>query len=133
MGKYIEDAKTLYNQALQELARWEQTQDLTTLRDAAEKAWGAVTQAANEVIDTYGRVVPSGTGARRQELAGLERQDRQLRALGLQGKFNSAELVLHRDCFYDGNCPVPYVSDTAVQDVKEFLDAVEQIVQRPQR
>jgi hypothetical protein len=133
MGKYIEDAKTLYNQALRELERWQQTQDLTVLRDAAEKAWGAVTQAANEVIEAYGRVVPSGTGARRQELARLERQHRQLRTLGLQGQFNTAELVLHRDCFYDGNCPVPYVSDTVVQDVKEFLDAVEQIAGEARR
>jgi hypothetical protein len=133
MGKYIEDAKTLYNKALQELQRWEQTQDLTTLRDAAEKTWGAVTQAANEVIDAYGRVVPSGTGARRQELARLERQDRRLRALGLQAKFSLAEVALHRDCFYDGNCPIPYVSDTVVQDVKEFLDAVEQIAGEARR
>ena len=133
MGRYIEDAKTLYNQALRELERWQQTQDLTILRDAAEKAWGAVTQAANEVIDAYGRVVPSGTGARRQELARLERQHRQLRALGLEGKFSSAELTLHRDCFYDGNCPVPYVPEKVVQDVKEFLDAVEQIAGEARR
>jgi hypothetical protein len=133
MGRYFEDAKTLYNEALRELERWQQTQDLTTLRDAAEKAWGAVTQASNEVIDAYGRVVPSGTGARRQELARLERQHRQLRSLGLQGTFSTAELVLHRDCFYDGNCPLPYVVDTLVQDVKEFLDAVEQVTQRPRR
>jgi hypothetical protein len=133
MGRYIEDAKTLYDQALRELERWQQTQDLTILRDAAEKAWGAVTQAANEVIDAYGRVVPSGTGARRQELARLERQHRQIRSLGLQGKFSLVEVVLHRDCFYDGNCPVPYVADTLVQDVKEFLDAVEEIAGEARR
>jgi hypothetical protein len=133
MGKYLEDAKTLYSEALRELERWQHIQDLVILRDAAEKAWGAVTQATNEVLHAFGRVVPSGTGARRQELARLERQNGQLRALGLEGKFNSAELVLHRDCFYDGNCPVPYATDKVAQDVKEFRDTVEQVTQKSGR
>ena len=107
MGKYLDDAKILYNEAVNELGRWQQTQDTVILRDAAEKAWAAVTQAANEVIEAFDWVVPSGTGARRRELARLERQNGQLRALGLEGQFSSEELVLHRDFFHDGNCPVP--------------------------
>ena len=133
MGRYLEDAKILYNEALNELERWQQTQDTVTLCDAAEKAWGAVTQATNEAIEAFDRVVPSGTGARRQELARLERQNRQLRALGLEGQFSSAELVLHRDCFYDGSCPIPYVTEKIVEGVKEYLDDVERVTQRPGR
>jgi hypothetical protein len=133
MGRYLDDARTLYNEALHELERWEQTKNPAILRDAAEKAWGAVTQAANEVISAAGQEVPSGTGARLRELTRLERQARQLRALGLKDRFGFAELVLHRDCFYDGNCPLPLVQEVVVQDVKEFLDEVEGVTQRLRR
>ena len=127
MGKYLDDARTLYKQALVELERWRQTQDTVLLRDAAEKAWGAVTQAANEVIDARGRKVPSGTGVRRGELHTLERQDRRLRSLRLEDRFTSAEHVLHTECFYDGTCPVPLVTDMVIESVKEYLDDVEQV------
>lgn len=129
MGKYLDDAKVLYQQALNELERWEQTQDTVLLRDAAEKAWGAVTQAANEVIDAHGHRVPSGTGARRQELHNLERQNRSLRSLHFEERFGAAEILLHRDCFYDGTCPVPLVTDTVTETVQEYLNDVEQATQ----
>ena len=124
MGRYLDDAKALYQEALNELERWHQTQDQTILRDAAEKAWGAVTQAANEVISSYGHKVPSGTGARRSELHALELQDRRLRTLRLTSRFSAVEGVLHKECVYDGTCPLPLVADMVVQDVKEYLDDV---------
>ena len=133
MGRYLEDARKLYQQALNELERWQQTRDETLLRDAAEKAWGAVTQAANEVVEAYGRRVPSGTNARRDALNALERQERQLRSLRLRTRFSDAELVLHRDCFYDGTCPLALVTETVVQDVKEYLDDVAQVTESRRR
>jgi hypothetical protein len=133
MGKYLDDAMTLYQQALSELERWQQTNDQVLLRDAAEKAWGAVTQAANEVLDVHGRVIPSGTGDRRSELRALERQDRRLRSLRLESRFGNAELILHRDCFYDGTCPPELVTDTVIESVKEYLDDVAEIVQDGRR
>ena len=133
MGIYLDDAKTLYAEAFHELERWEQTQDATILRDAAEKAWGAVTQAANELLDSYGHKVPSGTGIRRSGLHALERQDRRLRSLRVEARFSDAENVLHKECFYDGTCPLPLVTDMVAQDVKEFLEDVEQATQRGER
>lgn len=133
MGKYLDDANSLYQQALKELERWQQTQDQAILRDAAEKAWGSVTQAANEVLDAYGRRIPSGTGARRSELHTLARQDRRLRSLRLEDRFNTAENVLHKECFYDGTCPLPLVTDLVIEDVKEYLDDVAEIAARCRR
>ena len=133
MGRYLDDAKTLYNEALHELERWQQTQNPAILRDAAEKAWGAVTQAANELLETYGRRVPSGTGGRKSELHALERHDRQLRTLRLEDRFNSAENILHKECFYDGICPLPLVTEKVTEDVKEYLDDVEQVTQNHRR
>ena len=125
MGKYLDDARALYQHALDELQRWEETQDETLLRDAAEKSWGAMTQAANELLDAYGRKVPSGTNARRDQLNGLERRERHLRRMRLRARFSDAENVLHKDCFYDGYCSLPLVRDLVVEDTREFLDDVE--------
>lgn len=130
MGRYLDDANTLYQEALSELERWKQTQDAVLLRDAAEKAWGAVTQAANEVIYAYGRKVPSGTGARHGELRLLERQNRDLQHLRLFNRFSSVENILHKECFYDGTCPLPLVTDMVVEDVREYLDDVRQVTER---
>ncbi len=133
MGKYLDDARALYRQALDELERWRQTNDQAILRDASEKAWGSVTQAANEVLDAYGRNVPRGTGARRSELRVLERQDRRLRSLRLESRFGNAEVILHWDCFYDGTCPPTLVTEMVSEGVKEYLDDVAEVVEDHRR
>ena len=127
MSKYLDDARKLHAQALKELGEWERTKDQTILRDAAEKAWGAVVQATNEVLEAHGRRIPSGTNARRDELHALERQDRRLNRLRLRARFADAEIVLHRNCFYDGVCSLPGVSDNVTEDVKEYLDDVTEL------
>jgi hypothetical protein len=110
MGKYLDDARTLYAKALNELTRWGETKDQVLLRDAAEKAWGAVTQAANELLKSYGYRVPRGTGARRDQLFALERQERRLRSMRFRARFSDAEKGLHEDCFYDDVCSLPLVT-----------------------
>jgi hypothetical protein len=130
MGKYLDDANTLYREALNELARFRQSQDQTVLRDAAEKGWGAVTQASNELLAFYDRaVVPSGTGARRGQLTNLERQQRPLRRLYLAERFSAFENELHKECFYDGTCPLPITEATVRERVKEFLDDIARVTQ----
>lgn len=129
MGKYLDDANTLYREALNELARFHQSQDQAILRDAAEKGWGAVTQAANELLAFYDRAVPSGTGARRGQLTNLERQQRPLRRLYLEKRFSGFENELHKECFYDGTCPVPLIEETVREQVKEFLDDIARVTQ----
>lgn len=130
MGGYLDDARVPHREALHELERWKATNDQAILRDAAEKAWGAVTQASNELLDARGQMVPSGTGARRQALAGLERQDRSLRPMRLQARFSDSENVLHKECFYDGTCPLPLITEKVIEDVKEYLDDVAQLADR---
>ena len=53
MGKYMEDAWALYGHAVGELEDWRRTGDAILLRDAAEKAWGAVTLGANELLEYH--------------------------------------------------------------------------------
>ena len=124
MGRYIEDAWALYGHAVGELEEWRRTGDDVLLRDAAEKAWGAVTLAANELLESQGRVVPDGTNARRDGLRALERSDRRIRALRFQARFLAAKNILHQDCFYDGQCPTELVVEMVTDDAREYLGDV---------
>lgn len=124
MGSYIDDAWALYSHAVGELDSWRRTGDTVLLRDAAEKAWGAVTLGANELLESQGQRVPAGTNARRNAIRALERQDRRLRSLRLLARFLTAQIVLHQDCFYDGECPAELVTDVVTQDVREYLEDV---------
>ncbi len=124
MGRYIEDDWALYGHAVGELEEWRRTGDDVLLRDAAEKAWGAVTLAANELLESQGRVVPDGTNARRDGLRALERSDRRIRALRFQARFLAAKNILHQDCFYDGQCPTELVVEVVTDDAREYLGDV---------
>ena len=127
MGRCLDDAKVMYNYARIELQQWEQSNDEILLRDAAEKTWGAVTLATNDLLVSLGRQAPSGTGARRSELHTIERRDRRLRRIRLLDRFMSMENLLHKDCFYDGDCPLPLVPDF-IADAREYLEDVESLV-----
>ena len=124
MGSYIEAAWALYGHAVGELEEWRRTADDILLRDAAEKAWGAVTLAANELLESQGRVVPDGTNARRDAIRAVERQNRRIGSLRLQARFLAAKNILHQDCFYDGQCPSELVVEVVTDDVREYLGDV---------
>ena len=126
MGRYLDDAKAMYNYARIELQQWQDTNDEILLRDAAEKTWGAVTLATNDLLESYGRRAPSGTGARQIELNALERRNRRLRSLHLLNRFASMEAILHKRCFYDGDCRLPLVPDI-IEEAREYLDDVESL------
>ena len=121
MGRYIREAWAQYGRAIGDLEKWRRTGDDVLLRDAAEKAWGAVTLAANEMLESQGRVVPDGTNARRDSLRALERSDRRIRALRFQARFLAAKNILHQDCFYDGQCPTELVVEVVTDDAREYL------------
>ncbi len=129
MGKYLDDAKAMYNYARIELQQWQDSSDEILLRDAAEKTWGAVTLATNDLLESYGRRAPSGTGARKSELNTLERRDRRFRRLRMLARFSLMEANLHNDCFYDGDCRLPLIPDV-IGDAREYIDDVESLVNR---
>ena len=124
MGKYLDDARAMYNFARIELQQWQQSNDEILLRDAAEKTWGAVTLATNDLLESRGRRAPAGTGARQSELNSIERRDRHFRAYRMLDRFSAMENILHKDCFYDGDCRLPLVPDI-IEDAREYLDDVE--------
>lgn len=126
MGRYLDDAKAMYNYARIELEQWRQSADEILLRDAAEKTWGAVTLATNDLLESYGRRAPSGTGARKSGLIAMERRNRRIRRLRMQDRFSAMESTLHKDCFYDGDCRLPLVP-YVIEDAREYIDDVESL------
>ena len=126
MGRFLDDAKALYNYARIELQQWRDTNDEILLRDAAEKTWGAVTLATNDLLESFGRRTPSGTGARQIELNAIERRNRRFRAFRMLDRFSAMEAILHKDCFYDGDCRLPLVPDI-IEDAREYIDDVESL------
>ena len=129
MGKYLDDAKAMYNYARIELQQWQDSNDEILLRDAAEKTWGAVTLATNDLLESFGRRVPSGTGARQIELNTIERRNRRLRSFRMLARFAQMESILHNRCFYDGDCRLPLVPDV-IEEAREYLDDVETLADR---
>ena len=129
MGKYLEDAKAMYNYARIELQQWEQSNDEILLRDAAGKTCGAVTLATNELLESFGCCAPSGTGALKSELNAIQRRDRRFQQLRILERFSSMEGILYRDCFYDGECRLPLVPDI-IEEAREYIDDVESLVNR---
>lgn len=125
MAQYIDDANALYRHVQRELGEWRISQDdHTLLRDAAEKTWGAVTEAANEVLFAYNRKVPSGTNARRNGLIAIQKRHRQVRPLNMSDRFVRFLNILHKNCFYEGDCPLPTVTET-IDEAQYFINDAE--------
>ena len=127
MGKYLDDAKAMYNYARIELQQWQDSNDEILLRDAAERTWGAVTLATNDLLESYGRGAPSGTGARQSELQTLEQQHPHIRRLWMLARFASMNATLYKDCAYDGDCRKPLIPDV-IEDGREYIDDVELLI-----
>lgn len=128
MGTYMNKAREFHRQAVAELEEWKLSRANDVLIcDAAEKAWGAVTQAANEIIAAADgtKETPSGSNGRRYILRELEKRYRNLRTLRLADRYNSAQIVLHALAFYDGDYRPSAIEEWITEDAKEYLDDVE--------
>ena len=128
MPAYMDEAWAFHNHALGELREWQITDDPILLRDAAEKTWGAVTLAANALLESRGKTIPSGTNARMNAIIRLENGDRRLRALDLSSKFDIAKTILHQDCFYEGKCPAELLTDWISEYALAYLEDVSRLV-----
>ena len=128
MPAYMDEAWAFYNHALGELREWQITDDPILLRDAAEKTWGAVTLAANALLESRGKNPSSGTNARMNAIIRLESGDRRLRALRLSQTFIHVKEILHQNCFYEGKCPTELVTDWISRDARAYLEDINRLV-----
>jgi hypothetical protein len=95
------DARPTLERARAELREARKAADTLRLREAAEKAYLAATQAADCVAVAQGHLPPEGTGGRLQALARLDRATRTTRTVAA---FGQVHLALHGECFHEGRC-----------------------------
>ena len=127
MGRYIDDARSFYQEAMREFHRGKREGNTTVIRDAAEKAWNAIVQATNELIDKRGMPPASTHAERRDRLIELTRLDPEVRELGIRDRFSARARHLHEECFYEGSCPVDLLEEEITEKVKAYIDDVERL------
>ncbi len=89
------DSQSLYRDALEML-------DQGKLRNAAEKAWGATKRSTDAMVLARTGDEPQSAGQARRALLLMSNDGPAFDAF--QGQYNTRSLLLHINCFYDGNC-----------------------------
>ena len=104
VSELFADAHELYADALEMLAQGR-------LRNAAEKAWGATKRSTDAMVLARTGVEPQSAGQAQRALLRLSSNGPALETF--QGQYSTRSLLLHINCFYDGNCE-PEAEMTAV-------------------
>ena len=89
------DSQSLYGDALEML-------DQGKLRNAAEKAWGATKRSTDAMVLARTGDEPQSAGQARRALLLMSNDGPAFDAF--QGQYSTRSLLLHINCFYDGNC-----------------------------
>ena len=115
------DARVLYSDALEMLV-------LGKLRNAAEKAWGATKRSTDAMVLARTGHEPQSAGLTRRALLRMRNDGQEF--LAFQGEYSTRALLLHINCFYDGNCePEPEMTaliratDSYIQDAINLASA----------
>jgi hypothetical protein len=108
----FEDAQVLYGDALEMLA-------MDRLRNAAEKAWGATKRATDAIVLARTGQEPQSAGQARRALLRLSSDGPAFETF--QGQYSTRSLLLHINCFYDGNCEPEAEMTALVQDTDSYI------------
>lgn len=123
-AKYMDDAWRLHTRAERQLNWWRITDEEADLRVAAEIAWDAVSLAACVLLESRGVPPPPERRARYYALYFMEKEHPDIRARKMGVRLGGIGSELHRDCFYDGDCPPKYIVRSVTVDAREFLEDV---------
>ena len=122
VSELFNDADTLYGDALEMLAQGR-------LRNAAEKAWDATKRSTDAMVLARTGQEPQSAGQARRALLRLSSNGPAFEYF--QGQYSTRSLLLHINCFYDGNCEpeaemtaLIRATDSYIQDARNL--AVEQ-------
>ena len=89
------DSQSRYGDALEML-------DQGKLRNAAEKAWGATKRSTDAMVLARTGHEPQSAGQARRALLRMSSDGPAF--VSFQGQYSTRSLLLHINCFYDGNC-----------------------------
>jgi len=92
----------VYHQSRDELDRAIKLRKAILLRDACEKGWLAVVEAANLLFAKRRIQEAVSHSDRREKLWKLEQEDPKVRELGIYDRVNARAFTLHIQGFYDG-------------------------------
>ena len=95
VSELFADAHALYGDALEMLAQ-------ARIRNAAEKAWGASKRSTDAMVLAQTGDEPQSAGQARRALLRLSGNGPAFETF--QGQYSTRSLLLHINCFYDGNC-----------------------------
>ena len=95
VSELFADAHELYADALEMLAQGR-------LSNAAEKAWGATKRSTDAMVLARTGDEPQSAGQARCALLRLSSNGPAFETF--QGQYSTRSLLLHINCFYDGNC-----------------------------
>jgi len=124
MTKLDED-RSFLEEALREFGRGVKENNMTLVRDASEKAWGAVVQATKGLFERRGLPMPTTHRERREYLEKLEEVDPRVREKGLTDRFMARDHVLHERCFYEGYCNIDELR-REFEKVERYIDDIEE-------
>ena len=117
VSELFDDARYLYGDALEMLAQ-------DRLRNAAEKAWGATKRSTDAMVLARTGQEPQSAGQARRALLRLSTNGPAF--VRFQGQYSTRSLLLHINCFYDGNCEPEPEMTTLIRDTDSYIqDAID--------
>ena len=108
----FEDARALYNDALEELDRGKP-------RNAAEKVWGATKRATDALILARTGEEPATTALTARGLHTLVSQYENVECL--VGRYHTAAGFLRDECFYNGKCEPAEDVERRIRETNEYI------------
>lgn len=121
VSELFADAQALYDDALEMLEQGR-------LRNAAEKVWGATKRSTDAMVLARTGTEPQSAGGARRAMIRMSRNDSAVERF--QGHYYTRSVLLHVNCFYDGNCePEEDItalireSDSYIQEARNLASA----------
>ncbi len=112
VSELFEDAQSLYGDSLEML-------DQGRLRHAAEKAWGATTRSTDAMVLARTGAEPQSAGQARRALLRMSSEGPAF--VAFQGQYSTRSLLLHINCFYDGNCEPEAEMSALIRDTDSYI------------
>ena len=116
------DAQSLYADALDML-------DQGKLRNAAEKAWGATKRSTDAMVLARTGDEPQSTGQAHRSLLRISSEGPAFEAF--HGQYSTRSLLLHVNCFYDGNCEPEAEMTALIRETDSYIEEARNLASVP--
>ena len=112
VSELFADAEVLYGDALDMLYQGK-------IRNAAEKAWGATKRSTDAMVLARTGQEPQSAGQAQRALLRMSSEGPVFERF--QGQYSTRSLLLHINCFYDGNCEPEEEMTALIRDTDSHI------------